>query len=481
MATILIVDDEPSIRALIKAALREDNHTFLEAETGPEGVALYDTHRPDMVFCDVVLPELDGIAVLRRIKSMNPAAPVVVMTGDGSTELAIRAMSLGAGDFLVKPFGVRRTTQLVRETLRSAITEATAIEQPVVDPHDTEPLLGNSDAMYDVFKLIGRVAAQRLTVLILGESGTGKELVARAIHAHGSQRDGPFVAVNCAAIPESLLESELFGHEKGAFTGADRQRTGKFELARNGTLFLDEIGDMSLAVQAKLLRVLQDQEFYRLGGTQTVRTSARILAATNHDLRAEASVGRFREDLFYRLSGVMIRLPALRDRREDIPLLANHYLRKSSVELKRVVKAISPNAMQQLQEYRWPGNIRELANVIQQLVLQAAGPTISSSQLAGLITPVAPATHDSREVSAFDSLAIREYVVGRIVAGETQILGPLAESFEQEVIKAAVQHCDGNVSLAAKYLGIHRVTLKSKMLPSRAPSEELILQKVGDH
>ena len=473
MASILIIDDEPSIRGLLKAALREDNHTFLEAETGPDGVALYDQRRPDMVFCDVVLPGLDGIAVLRRIKSINPMAPVVMMTGDGSTELAIRAMSLGAGDFLVKPFGVRRTLQLVRDTVRASQEENRSVGQSVLEPFDSQPLLGNTDVMYEVFKLIGRVAAQRLTVLILGESGTGKELVARAIHAHGAQRDGPFVAVNCAAIPESLLESELFGHEKGAFTGAERQRTGKFELANKGTLFLDEIGDMSLAVQAKLLRVIQDQEFYRLGGSQTVRTTARVVAATTHDLRAEAATGKFREDLYYRLGGVVIRLPSLRDRREDIPLLAEHFLRKSAAEMRRAVRSIAPAAMEILLAYHWPGNIRELANALQQAVLQAAGPTVIPSQFEGLI-PVLKSVVENRERRPYDTAGIREAVIRQIEQNETQILTPLVGSFEQEVIRAAVDHCQGNMSLAAKYLGIHRVTLKAKMGEERPAREELL-------
>lgn len=472
MSKILIIDDEPTVRALIKASLRDEGHSIIEAGTGPEGVACFDTHRPDMVFCDVVLPELDGIAVLKRIKSIDPSVPVVVMTGDGSTELAIRAMSLGASDFLIKPFGVRRTMQLVEDTLRSMQMETPAWDRTVVDPHDSQPLLGNSDSMYEVFKLIGRVAPQRLNVLVLGESGTGKELVARAVHQHGSQRDGAFVAVNCAAIPEALLESELFGHEKGAFTGAERQRIGKFELARNGTLFLDEIGDMSLAVQAKLLRVLQDQEFYRLGGTQSVRTSARIIAATNHDLRAEAASGKFREDLFYRLSGVTIRLPPLRERRDDIPLLATYFLRKSAQDLRRSVSAISPNAMQMLKDYLWPGNIRELSNVLQQSVLQAAGPTIISSQLECLIgKPTASVERPT--TSAINASAIRDYVISKIGEEHTRILGELTEEFEREVMKAAVLHCEGNMSLAAKYLGIHRVTLKAKLNPEKSESTAL--------
>ncbi|WP_020475641.1 sigma-54-dependent transcriptional regulator [Zavarzinella formosa] len=476
MATILIIDDEPGIRGLLKALLHEDGHTFLEAGAGPEGVALYDARRPDMVFCDVVLPELDGIAVLKRIKALNPMVPVVVMTADSSTELAIRAMSLGASDYLVKPFGAKRTARMVRETLKSLRPEEPSVSVPVIDPHDTQPLLGNTDEMYEVFKLIGRVASQSLTVLVLGESGTGKELVARAIHSHSPQRDGPFIAVNCAAIPESLLESELFGHEKGAFTGADRQRTGKFELAGNGTLFLDEIGDMSLAVQAKLLRVIQDQEFYRLGGSQTVRTTARILAATNHDLREEAGTGRFREDLFYRLSGVVIRLPALRDRRDDIPMLAEHFLRKSAHDLKRSVRSMMPGALEILRKYHWPGNIRELANVVQQAVLQATGPTIIPAQFESLVSD--PRPKEARVApTPFDPVALREEVLQRIASNDQNVLTPLMNAYEQAIIGAVLDHCQGNMSSAAKHLGIHRVTLKSKLPAARQLAGELTTEE----
>ncbi len=463
MATIQIIDDEPGIRKLLGIVLKGDGHTVIEAATGPEGVAVYDAYRPDLILCDVVMPDMDGIAVLQQIKTLNPSAPVVMITGHRSTEQAIRAMSLGASEYLMKPLDTQRTIRLIRQILESLDSQETEDEQS--ERGNGLALIGKTDAMYEVFKLIGRVAGQPSTVLILGESGTGKELVARAIHSYSPRHAGPFVALNCAAIPESLLESELFGHERGAFTGADSRQPGRFELADSGTLFLDEIGDMSPVTQAKLLRVLQDQEFYRLGGRQPIRTTARILAATNRNLRADVASGRFREDLFYRLSGVVVQLPPLRERRDDIPLLVEYFLRRSARSLGRSVRGLAPDALEMLLDYRWPGNVRELANVIQQAVLQTPGPTILPVQFADLIplsSPSVPKTRSST-TALFDPEVVRAHVIARLAENDQQILEPLVTAYERAVITAVLEQCQGNVSLAAKYLGIHRVTLKSKL------------------
>jgi DNA-binding NtrC family response regulator len=409
------------------------------------------------------MPDMDGIAVLQQIKTLNPSAPVVMITGHRSTEQAIRAMSLGASEYLMKPLDTQRTIRLIRQILESLDSQETEDEQS--ERGNGLALIGKTDAMYEVFKLIGRVAGQPSTVLILGESGTGKELVARAIHSYSPRHAGPFVALNCAAIPESLLESELFGHERGAFTGADSRQPGRFELADSGTLFLDEIGDMSPVTQAKLLRVLQDQEFYRLGGRQPIRTTARILAATNRNLRADVASGRFREDLFYRLSGVVVQLPPLRERRDDIPLLVEYFLRRSARSLGRSVRGLAPDALEMLLDYRWPGNVRELANVIQQAVLQTPGPTILPVQFADLIplsSPSVPKTRSST-TALFDPEVVRAHVIARLAENDQQILEPLVTAYERAVITAVLEQCQGNVSLAAKYLGIHRVTLKSKL------------------
>ncbi len=450
MATVLIIDDEAAVRRVVRLALERDGHAVVEAVDGAQGVERFAAARPDVVLCDVVMPGLGGFDVLARLRAADPTVPVVVVTGEGSTEHAIRAMACGACDYLLKPLDLPRAVRTVRRILASAGPPAPA--DAAATPAAT--LLGKSDAMYEVSKLIGRVAGQPTTVLILGESGTGKELVARSIHAHGGRRAGPFVALNCAAIPESLLESELFGHERGAFTGADRQRLGKFELAEGGTLFLDEVGDLAPATQAKLLRVLQEQEFTRLGGSETVRADARILAATHRDLRAEAAAGRFREDLYYRLGVVSVRLPPLRDRREDIPLLVTHFLRRSARELALGVTGVHPDALARLCAQDWPGNVRELANALRQAVLECPGATILPDQFPPVVARPA--------AGLFDADAVRAHVGRAIAGGEGGLLHPLLDAFEAAVVAAALDVCAGNVSLAARHLGVHRVTLKTR-------------------
>jgi DNA-binding NtrC family response regulator len=468
MATILILDDEPGIRKLLRLTLEREGHTVIEAANGLEGVALFGERRPDLVISDVAMPGLDGISAMRQIKAIDPTAPVVMMTGEGNTEIAIRAMALGASEYMVKPFEQTAALKIVRAILASQGENEPKVRENSGDA-ESSSLVGTSDAMYEVFKLIGRVASHTSTVLILGESGTGKELIARAIHAHSPRRGGPFVVLNCAAIPESLFESELFGYEKGAFTGADRQRPGKFELARDGTLFLDEIGDMTAATQAKLLRVLQDQEFYRVGGNETVRTNARIVAATNQNLRADAASGRFRSDLFYRLSVAVVHLPPLRERRGDIPLLANYFLRRAARELKRPVRGIAQDALDLLARYDWPGNVRELSHVVQQAVLLAPGSTLMAEQFLGLVH-ISPDSAPKSE-GLFDRRVIDERIRKSIAEGEQNILPPLMAELERAAIETALAECGGNVSLAAKHLGIHRVTLKSKISGSGEAAE----------
>ena len=457
MATILIIDDEAGVRRLLRLALEREGYAVLEAADGAAGLGRVAADRPDVVLCDLVMPGLGGLEVLDALRAAGSAVPVVVVTGGGSTEQAIRAMARGACDYLLKPLDLPRALRTVRRILDSAAPPPAAAVPPAGGSGVSCPwtLIGKSDAIYEVSKLIGRVAGQPTTVLILGESGTGKELVARSIHAHGARRAGPFVALNCAAIPESLLESELFGHERGAFTGADRQRQGKFELARGGTLFLDEVGDLAPATQAKLLRVLQEQEFTRLGGSETVRADARIVAATNRDLRADAAAGRFRDDLYYRLGVVSVRLQPLRDRREDIPLLVAHFLARSARELSLGVTAIHPDALTRLCAQEWPGNVRELANALHQAVLECPGATVLPDQFPPAPSPPAAA-------ALFDAGAVREYVVRAIAAGERGLIQPLLAAYEGVVVAAALAHCGGNVSLAARHLGVHRVTLKTR-------------------
>ena len=454
MATVLIIDDEAGVRRLLRLALEREGHAVLEAADGSRGVECVAADRPDVVLCDLVMPGLGGLEVLDALRAAGSAVPVVVVTGGGSTEQAIRAMARGACDYLLKPLDLPRALRTVRRILDSASPPPVAVA-PAGGSGVSCPwtLIGKSDAIYEVSKLIGRVAGQPTTVLILGESGTGKELVARSIHAHGPRRAGPFVALNCAAIPESLLESELFGHERGAFTGADRLRLGKFELARGGTLFLDEVGDLAPATQAKLLRVLQEQEFTRLGGSETVRADARVVAATNRDLRADAAAGRFRDDLYYRLGVVSVRLPPLRDRREDIPLLVSHLLARSARELSLGVTAVHPDALARLCVQAWPGNVRELANALHQAVLECPGATLLPDQFPPATPPAA---------TLFDAAALRAHVVRAIESGEQSVLQPLLDAYQAAVVAAALGHCGGNVSRAARHLGVHRVTLKTR-------------------
>jgi len=463
MAKIQIIEDEPGLRKFLRHLLEQEGHTVIEAATGPEGVSLFALSRPDLVISDVALPGLDGIGVLQQIKALNPVAPVIVMTGEGTTEITIRAMAFGASEYLVKPFDPAKALRAIRQILLSSEVAPGEAGAAKADDPTSRVLIGKTEAMYEVFKLIGRVANQTSTVLILGESGTGKELVARAIHEYGSRAQAPFVVINCAAIPEALLESELFGYEKGAFTGADKQRQGKFEQARDGTLFLDEVGDMSPVIQAKLLRVLQDQEFYRVGGGETVRTNARIIAATNRDLRAESVMGRFREDLYFRLSVSVVRLPPLRERREDIPLLVDHLLRQSAQVLRRPVRGIAPAALDLLVRAEWRGNIRELSNVVQQAVLLAQGTILQPEQFANLVL-TEPGTPVVESNLLFNAAAIRTRITEAIAAGEQNLLPPLLAELERAAITAVYDCCGGNVSLAAKHLGMHRVTLKSKLV-----------------
>lgn len=462
MALIQVVDDEAAIRGLLRRALAADGHDVIEAGSGPEAVDLYHAHRPSCVLVDMVLPGFDGLVLLEKIRTADPDAAVVMVTGAGNTETAIRAMSAGACDYLTKPLLIEQVRDVVRR-----IIEARADTEPGQRPDggskETVPvLLGNSRAMLEVSKLVGRAAPLMTTVLVSGESGTGKELVARALHKYSPRRAGPFIAVNSAAIPDALLEGELFGHEKGAFTGAAERRIGKFELAREGTLFLDEIGETNPATQAKLLRVLQEHEFYRLGGTEAVQSTARVVAATNRDLRAESVAGRFREDLLYRLGVILIHLPPLRERPEDIPALAENFLEVAAREFSSPAKTLTPKAVEALHRHNWPGNVRELGNVIRQAVLFAKGPSIQESEILSAL----PQTKSDSPVgrSIFDPLAVRAQVENLIAEGKCGFLADMIASYEDVIIRSALEVCGNNVSKAAKHLGIHRVTVKSRIV-----------------
>src|SRR3989440_5486608 len=384
MAHLLLIDDDAD---LIPQQVRQSfpaPHRVEVAATGKAGLDRLRSHPPDVILLDLRLPDQSGLDVFQGIRNFDARIPVVFVTTTKTADTAIEAMKQGAFDYLFKPLDLGQVRKVVGEALEvSKRMRAPAVMMETSpDPDVDGAILGGCSAMGEVYKAIGRVAGQDVTVLIAGETGTGKELIAQAIYQHSSRSKAPFMALNCAAIPENLLESELFGHEKGAFTGADRRRIGKFEQCNNGTILLDEIGDMPLALQAKILRLLQEQAFERVGGSETVRTDVRLIAATHRDLKAMAAEEKFRSDLYYRLSVFTIHLPPVRDRGEDLPMLVQHYLRRASRELGREVRDIAPDALECLRGYSWPGNIRELQSVIKQALLQASGPILLPAFLA---------------------------------------------------------------------------------------------------
>ncbi|QGJ72401.1 Acetoacetate metabolism regulatory protein AtoC [Planctomycetales bacterium 10988] len=381
MATVLVIDDDRSILRMIQAAFEQDPLLVLTAQSADDGLKLLKQQRVDVVLLDVMLPQTNGLEVCRQINAHDPKLPVIFITAGGNSDTAIEAMKLGAHDYLLKPLNLDEVHQQVQQALeiRRLMQESVEFSDESPDTLSDESgdqMVGRSTAMQDVYKAIGRVAQQDVTVLIRGESGTGKELVARALYHHSGRSEKPFLAVNCAALPDQLLESELFGHEKGAFTGADRERIGKFEQCNGGTIFLDEVGDMAPLVQSKVLRLLQQQAFERVGGNKTIHTDVRIIAATNRDLEKMIDEGEYRGDLYYRLNGFTIELPPLREREEDLPLLMDYFFRRISKELRKKTQTISPEAMKMLLNYSWPGNIRELQSAVRHTLLIATGSVI---------------------------------------------------------------------------------------------------------
>ena len=378
---VLVIDDDAKILFAFRQVFRKAGYTTITASDGEEALQKISTEQPSVVFMDISMPKMDGLDVLKKMRGKHLSVPVVIITGYGTMQTAINAVQLGAFEYLTKPLDVRKLRETAERALASVqltsdfSQQGTQLRADFVDRYE---LIGSNAGMQEVYKLIGSVSTtpNNTPVLIVGESGTGKELVARTIHSNGVNASGPFVAINCTAFPETLLESELFGHEKGAFTGAGERKLGKFEIARAGTIFLDEIGNLSPNLQQKLLRVLQEREFERLGGNDAIRVEARFIAATNRDVEKEVKQGHFREDLFYRLNVVRIDLPALCHRKDDIPLLALYFLSKYNDQLKKSVKGFSREAMARLQSYRYPGNVRELENLIERAVMLTKGDII---------------------------------------------------------------------------------------------------------
>lgn len=466
MDKLLLVDDETDVQYSFHRIFDSAEVELTTASSGEEALRLLPRLKPDLVLMDIRLGGMGGMETLRRLRKIDGKVPVIMMTAYGTTQTAIEAMKLGAYDYLLKPFDVPKLKRIVAVALKaSRDMKAVVSYQPLLESEDYESgIVGRSEPMQNVFKLIGQLAASDATALITGESGTGKELAARAIYHHGLRHDQPFVAVNCAAIPEPLLESELFGHEKGAFTGAAVQRIGKFEQSDRGTIFLDEIGDMTLATQTKILRVLQSGTFERVGGTQTIQANVRIIAATNRPLEEAVAARQFREDLFYRLNVVRIELPPLRKRREDIPLLVNYFLRKFAGHQQQPPKSIATDVVTVLEQYDWPGNVRELENIILRAIVMAKGDAILLNDLPmDILSPRAPlhltaAPQSSPAESSFASLAEQLFHWAR-----TQPKLKIIPAVERELVIQALKETHGNQLQAAKLLGITRATLRKRI------------------
>jgi two-component system nitrogen regulation response regulator NtrX len=450
-ASILIVDDEESIRFSLKGIIEDEGHKVLEAASGEEGLALCEDSLPDLVFLDIWLPGLDGLTVLERLRRLSDDLPVVMISGHGSIETAVTAIKKGAFDFIEKPLSLEKVVIAVNKALefRDLRRENQALRASI-NEGQVQNLTGESAAIRTLREQIARVAPTDAWVLITGENGTGKEIVARMIHAGSRRAEKPIIAVNCAAIPEELIESELFGHEKGAFTGADRAAEGKFELADKGTLFLDEIGDMSLKTQAKILRILQEQRFERLGSRKTVTVDVRVVAATNKDLMAEIKAGKFREDLYYRLKVFPIALPPLRDRPEDIPGLLEEFMRILKREHGFKSAEFSPEALAELTDYPWPGNVRELKNFVERMLIMHAGNRIGPDDLPPEMRVAALETAD-------------EDPAGLDLTATTTDLKIARAQFEARFLEARLKECGGNVTKLAEMVGMERSSLYRKL------------------
>ncbi len=456
---ILIVDDEANLRRVLAAQLGREGYEVHTAEDGEKGLALLREHHIDLVITDLRMPKVDGMEVLRQALLIDPELPVVILTAHGTVDNAVEALKTGAFDYITKPFDQTEVKSVVRKALRTRDLANAELSVDTTTPADHAArygIIGESKAIAEMYSIIERVADTPTTVLITGESGTGKELVARALHENSSRRDKPFIRVNCAAIPKDLMESELFGYERGAFTGAVSSKPGRFELATTGTLFLDEIGEIPNEMQVKLLRVLQESEFERVGGIKTICVDVRLVASTNCDLRKEIANGAFREDLFYRLNVVPIHLPSLRDRREDIPRLVQHFITKFNQRLHKQVEGAERDAMERLCAYGWPGNIRDLENVIERDLLFFDGTRLGMADLSPEVrgisttpTPLPPVAVGDGATSGADGLK------EQVKAARTRL--------EREIIVRALEQTSLNVTHAARMLKISRKGLQLKM------------------
>ncbi len=453
MKPVWIIDDDRSIRWVFEKALARENIAFKCFANAQEALSALDSDPPQVLVTDIRMPGESGLTLLQKAKERHPDLPVIIMTAYSDLESAVAAFQGGAYEYLPKPFDVDHAVDLVRRAMHESTEEAAALA-----PQGSPEMLGQAPAMQEVFRAIGRLSQSHATVLITGESGTGKELVASALHRHSPRAHGPFIAINTAAIPRELLESELFGHERGAFTGAQSMRRGRFEQAEGGTLFLDEIGDMPAELQTRLLRVLSDGHFYRVGGHQPIKANVRVIAATHQDLETRVKQGMFREDLYHRLNVIRLRMPPLRERREDVPLLARHFLEKSARELSVEPKRLSEAALKYLQAQEWPGNVRQLENLCHWLTVMAPSITIEVKDLPAEVRVESAGAPSESWITALEREA--DQLMNR---GEVGIMEGLTRRFEKALIMRALAHTGGRRIEAAHLLGLGRNTLTRKV------------------
>jgi two-component system nitrogen regulation response regulator GlnG len=481
MARLLVIDDEPNLQYSLVKSLSSETLEVATAGTARLGIEAVRRQPPDAVILDVRLPDQPGLEAFEEIRRIDPRLPVIIITAFSTADTAIEATKRGAFEYLLKPVDFHQLRELVIKAIElSRLRHVPAVfaEDEVADEGTVDRIVGHTPEMQDLYKTIGRVAPLDVPVLLQGESGTGKELVARAIYQHSGRSQGPFLAINCAAMPEGLLESELFGHEKGSFTGADRRRIGIFEQADKGTLFLDEIGDMTLATQPKILRLLQEQQFERVGGEETIRTDVRVIAATNQDLERKVAAGEFRSDLLYRLKVVTIQLPPLRKRRDDLPLLIAHFLRTLNRDLHKRVTSVAPDALRLLEAYPWPGNVRELQSAIKHAYVQSPTEVITLDCLPSHLREE-PSGQAAGPESSSENLRVVEMVSELMRRGESDIYQKVTTTVDRLVLETVLRHVKGNQVQAAEVLGISRTTLRAKMRSLGLAIEKQLLSDPG--
>jgi nitrogen regulation protein NR(I) len=481
MARLLVIDDEPNLQYSLVKSLSSDTIEVATAGTARQGIEAVRRQAPDAVILDVRLPDMSGLEAFDEIRRIDGRLPVLIITAFSTADTAIEAMKRGAFEYLLKPVDFHQLRELVNKAIElSRLRHVPAVfaEDEHPDDDTVDRIVGHTPQMQELYKAIGRVAPLDVPVLLQGESGTGKELVARAIYQHSPRSQAPFLAINCAAMPEGLLESELFGHEKGSFTGADRRRIGIFEQADKGTLFLDEIGDMTLSTQPKLLRLLQEQQFERVGGEETIRTDVRVIAATNQDLERKAAAGEFRYDLLYRLKVFTIDLPPLRNRKDDLPILIAHFLKILNRDLRKRVTSVSPEALRLLEGYRWPGNVRELQSAIKHSYVQSSGEVITLDCLPTHLRDELPAYSGSLDAES-RNLKVVEMIGELMRRGESDIYAKVSLAVDRLVLETVLRHVKGNQVQAAEVLGMSRTTLRAKMRSLGLAIEKQLLSDTG--